>query len=169
VELNWKTSSETENDFFTVEKSAGGEKFSAIGTVKGAGTSTEAHQYQLTDTKPYEGVSYYRLKQTDFDGKFTYSKVISIDYRTDGLLAAFIYPNPTAGENITLEIRGLKETTSVPILIMDQVGKVHLSTTLEIDPASGFVEQKFNVEGLSSGVYMMKIGTTMVKRLVVTK
>jgi fibronectin-binding autotransporter adhesin len=169
VELSWKTATETENDFFTVEKSAGGEKFTAIGTVKGAGTSTEPHQYQLVDTRPFNGLSYYRLKQTDFDGKFTYSKVVSIDYRSDGLLAASLYPNPTAGKDLTLEIRGLKDTSSVPVVILDQMGKIHLSATIEIDPASGYVERKFDVDALSSGVYLMKIGNTIVRRLVVTK
>jgi hypothetical protein len=73
-------SSELNNDFFTVERSGTGEVFSSVGTFNGNGTTSQAHTYKLFDANPIYGTAYYRLKQTDFDGTFTYSKIISVTY-----------------------------------------------------------------------------------------
>ena len=72
VEITWTTASETNNDFFTVERSQDGREFIPIGVVDGAGNSNTILNYKLMDADPYVGISYYRLKQTDFDGKFEY-------------------------------------------------------------------------------------------------
>jgi hypothetical protein len=75
INLEWTTASETNNAMFVVERSSDGESFVEISTVKGAGNTTNAVEYATTDFYPLQGVSYYRLKQIDFDGKFTYSDV----------------------------------------------------------------------------------------------
>ncbi len=80
VDLSWNTLSEVNNDFFTIEKSRDGYSFLPFKKVKGAGNSSTLLHYKETDSKPYSGISYYRLKQTDFDGKFAYSPIIAIDY-----------------------------------------------------------------------------------------
>ncbi len=79
VKLNWATAQEINNDYFTVEKSTDGQNFTEVLQVEGAGTSEVLKQYQATDPQPSTGVSYYRLKQTDLDGKFSYSKVVPIN------------------------------------------------------------------------------------------
>ncbi|NJN78400.1 MAG: hypothetical protein HC803_08785 [Saprospiraceae bacterium] len=66
TQLNWTTSTEENNDFFTIEKSLDGINFEAIGTKAGAGNSLEVREYNFTDAKPANGKNYYRLKQTDF-------------------------------------------------------------------------------------------------------
>lgn len=92
VDLNWTTASEKDNDYFTIERSADGRNWEKIGIIDGAGTSTHRVDYAMEDKKPLPGISYYRLKQTDFSGKFTYSKMVQMELKTS--LDIQLYPNP---------------------------------------------------------------------------
>ncbi len=76
--LYWETSAEINNDYFIVERSNDAVHFSAIGMVDGHGTSSLTHHYSLKDEGPLKGVNYYRLKQVDVDGNYSYSEVIAI-------------------------------------------------------------------------------------------
>jgi hypothetical protein len=80
--LNWVTASESDNEMFVVERSSDGKNFDAIGKVTGAGTTQEMQNYQFKDETVKDAVrspvAYYRLKQMDFDGSYTYSKTISL-------------------------------------------------------------------------------------------
>lgn len=78
VDLTWATASELNNDFFTVERSIDGLTWEQILTVNGAGTTNQRTNYRDIDTRPAAGLSYYRLKQTDFDGKWSYSNIQSV-------------------------------------------------------------------------------------------
>ncbi len=79
VALKWETSSETNNDFFTVERSKDGRLFAQIGYVSGAGTSADAQQYSFIDKNPKRGRNYYRLSQTDLEGHTVTFEVIALD------------------------------------------------------------------------------------------
>ena len=94
VDVKWITASELNSDYFTVERSQDGFNFEFVAKVPGAGRSTTLKKYVAQDEKPYQGVSYYRLKQTDYDGKFKYSKIIVVDF-LNADLGLRIYPNPT--------------------------------------------------------------------------
>lgn len=83
--LTWSTATERDNDRFEVERSADGEAFGKIGTVGGAGTSQQPIHYALDDAAPLNGVNYYRLKQVDLDGTYTYSPVIVLVNDAAGL------------------------------------------------------------------------------------
>lgn len=102
VSLTWVTGSEINNNFFTIERSRDGLDWEFVLNVNGAGTSSEVMEYQSIDKNPYYGDSYYRLKQTDFDGEFEYSMIrhISINRNKDSKVE--IYPNPTK-DQITIE------------------------------------------------------------------
>lgn len=95
AEISWITSSEIENDRFEIEKSMNGREFLKISEVKGHGSTSEENFYIIKD-RPLNGVNYYRLKQIDFSGKYTYSKVVSVE--KNDLLAStpVIYPNPVS-------------------------------------------------------------------------
>jgi hypothetical protein len=75
VNCAWETASETNNDYFSLERSKDGNSFEAFGNVKGQGNSNWNIRYSYIDNNPFSGMSYYRLKQTDFDGKYTYSTI----------------------------------------------------------------------------------------------
>lgn len=133
--LRWTTATETNNHFFTVERSHDGKHFSTVGEVPGSGTTREPRSYTHVDYSPPYGVSYYRLKQTDFDGAYSYSDVIRIENRNTGtqLIAA---PNPVwEEETLTLRIRHheMIDMRDVHVRIVDIVGREVPFTTVEAD------------------------------------
>ena len=91
--LQWGTVTEQNNDYFSVERSEDGTRFTEIGTVAGAGTSNIAHDYSFTDTKATGATNYYRLKQVDKGGKYNMSKVIVVA-GSNNTSAVRIYPSP---------------------------------------------------------------------------
>ena len=99
VQLNWSTASEINNDFFTVERSADGDNWKELGQIPGAGNSTSVNEYRLSDNQPLNGISYYRLKQTDYDGQYAYFDPIAL-HRNDRKVT--IYPVP-AREILNIE------------------------------------------------------------------
>ena len=92
--LSWTTASETNNAYFTVERSGDGKDFNEIGVLPGAGNSTSERQYSFTDEQPINGINYYRIRQTDFDGQYSYSPVESVRFSIASADIDFISPNP---------------------------------------------------------------------------
>lgn len=82
--LYWNTASEHNNAYFSIERSADGRNFEAIGQIRGAGNTYEPQNYAYTDERPLKGLNYYRLKQVDFDGTHTYSRVASVVFGHNG-------------------------------------------------------------------------------------
>jgi hypothetical protein len=78
AQLTFSTATEENNNFFAIERSSNGTDFRTIGKVNGAGTTTSIQNYTFTDETPLSGINYYRLKQVDFDGQFTYSPVVNV-------------------------------------------------------------------------------------------
>lgn len=93
VALHWTTATELNNEKFIIESSTEGEIFSAIGEIQGAGTIAETRNYRFVHHTPIAGVNYYRLKQMDFDGNFSYSKVVAVE--APGKVDLLLFPNPT--------------------------------------------------------------------------
>jgi type IX secretion system substrate protein len=96
VLCKWITATEINNDYFTVERSRDGNEFEEAGKIDGAGNSTSVLNYSLTDYNPYKGISYYRLKQTDFNGDYSYPQVVTVKIFEDAS-DILIYPNPSNG------------------------------------------------------------------------
>lgn len=100
VKLEWKTVSEVNNEYFTVERSSDGRRWQELHRIKGAGNSSQLLSYQTFDYKPYQGVSYYRLLQTDTDKKSKYSQIRAVKIGSDQDQSV-VYPNP-ATDQVTL-------------------------------------------------------------------
>jgi|GEM_PF-2030426 len=79
VDLKWSTASELNNDHFTIERSANGSSFYELSVIRGAGNSTQTLSYATVDKEPLSGISYYRLKQVDFNGDYSYSNIASVN------------------------------------------------------------------------------------------
>lgn len=129
VDLTWSTSSETNNASFTIERSKDGIAFEAVTSVAGAGNSTQTIDYSETDYSPYPGISYYRLKQTDYNGNITYSDIVPVNYYygEDGIS---IFPNPSdAGTPVNMHITG-PENQQVLVVIRDLAGKEYYSKVI---------------------------------------
>lgn len=100
INIQWSTASETNNDYFSVEKSKNSFDWTVVKIIPGAGNSTVTKKYETVDAEPYSGISYYRLKQTDYDGKFSYPAIKSIMNEAQPVFN--IYPNP-AIDQVTIE------------------------------------------------------------------
>lgn len=105
--LIWETSSEHNNDFFTIEKTTDGTNYEVVGTIDGAGNSGSYLQYMLTDYDVREVINYYRLKQTDFDGKYTFTNDISIDNRINSSAKEIKMITNILGQEVNEYYRGV--------------------------------------------------------------
>ncbi|HKL03860.1 MAG TPA: T9SS type A sorting domain-containing protein, partial [Cryomorphaceae bacterium] len=147
VMLEWVTATETNNDFFTLERSRDGQFFQQIGTVDGAGNSTQELNYSFVDDDPYSGISYYRLKQTDFDGAFTFSNLRAVQIIADD---NFDLENVYAAED-GLRLIYLSENQFLTVEIYDLAGKrVHQQR----------IENRGNsliYPNLARGVYLIRL------------
>lgn len=134
VELEWTTATEINNDFFTIERSLDAENFEVVAQVKGAGNSNAFITYDTLDKTPYTGTSFYRLKQTDFDGQFEYFNIVPVRFEKDVSLEFTLFPNPIrADENLGISANFLAKE-EILIVIRDMQGKefyskVHIKQT----------------------------------------
>ncbi len=119
VKLTWSTASEKNCDYFTVEKSRDGEVFEKVVTAKGAGTSLVQNTYAGIDPQPYEGLSYYRLRQTDFDNSSASLRLVAVNNQAAGNPVR-IYPNPSEGI-IHIEMPGNDQ--DLQVTVNDENGK----------------------------------------------
>ncbi len=167
VELSWTTVSEVNNDYFTIERSRNGIDFIEVAQLNGAGNSMEPLKYAYTHNSPWVGRSYYRIKQTDFDGESTYSK-INLVYVDSELDLYGIYPNPVKSNNsVQLEIfskRDLESTVMLLDLMGREVAQQHYSLS------EGFNRIAINSTGLAAGTYILRFQagqSTITRKLVV--
>lgn len=154
VDTRWVTASEMDNDFFTLERSVDGEQFEAIKEIKGAGTTNAVKHYHFEDNWPLSGTSYYRLKQTDFDGSFAYSPIRQV--QIDELNAkAFITPNPVAGNEFGVNFPG-SYSGSLQIELMNSSGIVTSKFQFEFSERISEVKIPFD-SNLPAGIYLVRI------------
>ncbi|NUM49778.1 MAG: T9SS type A sorting domain-containing protein [Flavobacteriales bacterium] len=151
VLLNWITASEQNNNYFTIERSNNTIVWEQIGTMKGAGNSSTTLNYSFLDKNPFSGISYYRLKQTDFDGKSDISDIVSVNNFNIELISVF--PNP-ADDNITFLLMSKEEMTCT-INIFNALGQVVESYNLNIKKGENKI--RHSVNKLSSGVNLIGI------------
>jgi hypothetical protein len=147
VLLNWSTATEINNKDFTIERSSDIKDWSSIGTVSGAGNSTVRIDYSFTDEKAKQGTSYYRLKQTDFDGKYKYSSVVSVDLEKARELSA--YPNPSNGSfaitsDFEIELEQVRFINMLGSVVPVSVTKKETETI--VDPGD-----------ISAGIYFIQV------------
>ena len=156
VQLDWATASEINNSHFTIEKSMDAIHWQFVEDIRGAGNSSTINHYQTIDYNPYPGISYYRLKQTDFDGAFEYFPIQSVG--DEGPASQLeISPNPV--ENI-LRIN-VSQNPNQNIIVLDNQGLnlTHLTDVIE----QGDHYSLLDVYRLNSGIYFLWTGHQAVK------
>ncbi len=156
VLLKWVTSTETDNDFFTLERTKDGKNYELVTNVDGAGNSKNKKEYSWVDDKAYTGLSYYRLKQTDFNGQFEYFPLISITRSGAAGSRQFVisksWPNPFEDEfSMTFDA---PESGIAEFVIVNASGEQVHSEKINVD--AGENTHNYN-QGfkLNSGVYLI--------------
>lgn len=150
VDLTWSTASELNNSYFEVQRSVNGKSWQAVGIVAGNGTSVNINKYTYSDISPLNGTSYYRLKQVDYDGSETYSKIVRVVNKAKKDYVFSVKPNPSRG---VFELIGDVEHPE-SLMLLNTVGtKVNFSYYVTSSGVS------IITEGLQAGVYTLVIPT----------
>ncbi len=154
VQLNWTTAQEANTSHFEVQRSADGISFSGIGRVNAAGFSNTPSNYGLNDFQFGKGNNYYRLKQVDADGRFTYSQVVLIRIKKSDQPVVVLYPNPTGPSYINLNVaEGLHPQWTMKVY--NASGQELLQ---HIIPANQNNEA-VNISRLKRGLYVVRVET----------
>jgi len=157
VDLKWSTSTEINNDYFTVERSVNGIDWEAILTANGAGNSDQIINYSDVDDKPISGLSYYRLKQTDYNGQFDYSNVVSVKYdatvsKDSGAIK--IFPSAlSSGNNVKIAFNNIYEEEML-LELRDITGRQFYSKALTNITDGKLIDIPVD-SSLPSGVYLI--------------
>jgi hypothetical protein len=158
VKLNWATSMEFNNDYFIIQKSPDGSLWQDVTRIKGNSSTDSEHSYSATDEKPFEGISYYRLKQVDADGNAKYSEIRAVDI-AQGFLHISIFPNP-AHTMVNLNTEGS--------IIME--ADIYSSTgqLMNVPKTTRHNQITFNIAALSRGIYFIRLkkaSNTIVRKI----
>ncbi|MCZ4410477.1 T9SS type A sorting domain-containing protein [Cryomorphaceae bacterium 1068] len=158
VKIDWTTATELNNDFFTIERSADAVHFERVGFVNGNGNSTVEISYSFIDDDPLSGTSYYRLKQTDFDGQFEIYPMVPVTIQEP--IDLLVFPNP-ALEKVTIQAvgRGEKLIRLINFSGVEITAKRTSDQTVE-----------FDVSDLAGGLYIVEVSngsTVRFKKLII--
>lgn len=154
VDLSWNTASEINNDFFTIERTKDGSRYEEVGRVKGHGTTSIPKSYKLTDKTPYSGRSYYRLKQTDFNGEVYYSDLKEVEMAN--VRTFTVYPNPSIGSDLLLNLP-MAADSDVVIELYEGTGKLIISKTMLFDSNGNGMISLTEDQELAAGIYLMTV------------
>jgi hypothetical protein len=171
VSLTWMTATETNNNGFSIERKRGSGDWQAIGFVKGNGTTTQANNYSFSDRNIEAKASYsYRLKQMDFDGSYSYSKVVQV---SSNLVNTFElkqnYPNPF---NPSTQISfSLAKDGFVKLVVYNLLGQ-EVKTLINRNMEAGSYSMSFDAYDLQSGIYIYKLtsaGSSLTKKMMLVR
>ena len=149
VNINWSTASETNNDYFTIERSKDGETWEIVTVVKGAGNSNDLINYNVNDDAPSSTVSYYRLKQTDFNGVSNTFNPVAVSCNSNATDYFVLKPNPAIDE-VTCSVVA-SEDNNATIEIINYLGqKICIKNCNLLKGSNDF---KVDVSPFSNGMY----------------
>lgn len=159
VRLNWQTVSEINNDYFTIERSSDAKNWKVLEFIAGAGNSSSVIDYATIDANPLKNQSYYRLKQTDFDGKYSYSKTIALNNNINESSIIINYNSQIKQltvKSLAGELPEVYMYSSSGILMDSNARKV----------STDIYQNIFDLTQLSLGLYIVKVGQ-LTKKFVV--
>lgn len=151
VKIDWATESEINNEYFSVERSKNGKDFETIIRISGAGNSSTLKKYSLVDYYPLSGISYYRLKQTDYNGAFSYSDVKAVS--VEGIETLRGYPNPVQN-NFKVDFYA-KSKGLFSIRLYDAQGRIVESSEQIFEEGENNIMRDFS--GYARGLYNLQI------------
>lgn len=168
VSVNWSTASERNNDYFTISRSSDLENWEEVGKVAGKGNSNTKLDYSFTDIAPLNGISYYQLNQTDFNGDNESFEAVSVEVNANKLNnAVAVFPNPTKA-GFDVQVYATNENNAL-ISIHNMSGKTVIKQEIRLEKGMNLMPIKNGK--LDLGVYLVKIqfedGTNMMTKLIV--
>ncbi|MEI9945370.1 MAG: T9SS type A sorting domain-containing protein [Chitinophagaceae bacterium] len=143
VQLDWSTATEENTKDFTMQHSADGNTWNDIGSLPAAGNSAITQSYSFTHSNPGEGMHYYRILQQDKDGRYSYSKVVSISYSANTTM--IVYPNPVVNGKVTIELQ--QKST---VRVYSSAGKLVMEKQLSAG------REELNLARLAKGIYRIQ-------------
>lgn len=144
IELKWETASEINNSHFDIEKSMDAREWNSIAKIEGNGNVSVTSQYNFIDTAPSKGVNYYRLRQFDYDGEFSYSPVVSVNWEKENNVE--LYPNPAKDQLFFKHID--LSAGDIKIAIFDVNGRQVFDGYLN--------DNSINIANLGAGLYLVQ-------------
>ena len=155
----WSTATENNSDYFSIERSKDGFEFAEIVRVKGAGTKRAESEYHAVDEHPLRGTAYYRLKQTDLDRQFSFSKIIVVDTNPLENAEATVFPNPSDGSDLNIQFRGFEGNEELQVTFVDSFGKSLLTLMLRTDVEGENLTAIKAPQNMASGIYIVRVNT----------
>jgi hypothetical protein len=153
VNLQWSTTNEINNHLFVVEKSFDGNSFTQLGSIE-AKNNVSINEYSLLDAAILERITYYRLKQIDKNGKFSYSNIVSVNPVTIAKNTVAVYPNPIVGSIMNIGLQSTQNTKAA-LMITDVTGRIVLHQQSSIIKGSQLIQ--VDVSRLSTGTYYLTV------------
>jgi hypothetical protein len=151
VNLDWSTGSESNNHFYTVERSKDLKSFETVARLEGAGNANHTIYYTAKDENPYQGVSYYRLVQNDFDGKQTIYGPLAVNYM--GSTKLNIYPNPFENQ-LTVGTSEFVNGEEIEIRLFDPIGRIVFQKSVKTSDVN---ESLNEIPDGPTGIYTLQI------------
>ncbi len=152
VKLNWATSQEQNSAYYDVERSSDQTSWTKIGSVKAKGYASTTSNYSFSDKLPLDGNGYYRLKMTDLDGKYKYSRTVAVTTASNSQ-PLVIYSNPFS-DQIRLKIN-VSRAQNLIMTVSDMLGKTYINQNYHAQSGDNFVNLLPNAGG--SGMYILRI------------
>lgn len=151
VTIDWATASESGNEYFEVEHSTRLGGFVALGRVEGAGESQSLRSYDFVHDAPVQGTNYYRIRQVDFEGTFSYSGIVPVEVSTTQAGKVSIFPNPATGNfNVSAGAGWNVETVSVTVL--NTVGRRVMEWKQDVNATRNVM-----TTDLAAGIYLIRV------------
>jgi hypothetical protein len=162
IQLRWETDNEVNNDYFVVQRSVDAEFFEDIGEVDGSGNTEEPKTYMFLDNNYQANINYYRLKQVDFNGTFSFSNIVEVRFEgKEDFLAFHVFPSPVR-DYLNVQALG-KMNNSYQVKIFDQTGRQVYEDFIDKDhhmrrlDVRNWVEGIYNYE-IIGGLEIVKTG-----------
>jgi hypothetical protein len=148
--IKWSTASEINTQSFTVEHSDDGLKFVSLHNMAAAGNSNRVRQYEWIHTSPKQGLNYYRIRQTDRDGRYSYSKTVALPYQKNGA-DMVVFPNPGRDKLTVILPEKVRNEKANTVIVYNTLGQVVFQQAL----AHNANPIQVNISNLKPGVYRL--------------
>lgn len=159
VQLDWATATEYNNDYFSIERAGEEMGFALLDTMDGAGVSYSPLTYRAFDEAPLDGVNYYRLRQTDFDGTYDFSNVVSVNFKEADYIHC--YPNPVANQlfiNTNQHLRAIRLIAVTGLVAWERNGDFSGEIMIDLSSLSSgcYLLQAINLQGMMNSQLVVK-------------